>query len=158
MWRVGSRKPGAEESPGPTRERHRAGLEQAAAALERARLGQESALIAEDLRLAATALGRITGRVDVEDLLDVIFSEFCIGKLNGVFHVKHTCRVGNPLAIAVVPGFVPGTRTIPGLDPLCWGAWGCLRSFSEHLPSCQPALDLELLHAYIPRHEFGQDL
>ena len=68
------------ESPGPTRERHRAGLEQAAAALERARLGQESALIAEDLRLAATALGRITGRVDVEDLLDVIFSEFCIGK------------------------------------------------------------------------------
>jgi len=34
----------------------------------------------EDLRLAARAIGRVTGRVDVEDLLDVIFSEFCIGK------------------------------------------------------------------------------
>ena len=65
---------------GPTRERHRAGLEQAAAALERAQHGEEVALVAEDLRLAATALGRITGRVDVEDLLDVIFAEFCIGK------------------------------------------------------------------------------
>jgi tRNA modification GTPase len=37
-------------------------------------------LMAEDLRLAARALGRITGRVDVEDLLDVIFRDFCIGK------------------------------------------------------------------------------
>jgi tRNA modification GTPase len=37
-------------------------------------------LAAEDLRLAARALGRITGRVDVEDLLDVIFRDFCIGK------------------------------------------------------------------------------
>ncbi|MBN33929.1 MAG: tRNA uridine-5-carboxymethylaminomethyl(34) synthesis GTPase MnmE [Rhodospirillaceae bacterium] len=66
--------------PGPTRERHRAGLEQALLALDRAGKGEEAALIAEDLRLAATALGRITGRVDVEDLLDVIFAEFCIGK------------------------------------------------------------------------------
>ena len=37
-------------------------------------------LVAEDLRLAARALGRLTGRVDVEDLLDVIFRDFCIGK------------------------------------------------------------------------------
>jgi tRNA modification GTPase len=37
-------------------------------------------LAAEDLRLAARAMGRITGRVDVEDILDRIFSEFCIGK------------------------------------------------------------------------------
>jgi tRNA modification GTPase len=37
-------------------------------------------LRAEELRLASTALGRITGRVDVENLLDIIFSEFCIGK------------------------------------------------------------------------------
>ena len=37
-------------------------------------------LMAEDMRLAARSLGRITGRVDVEDLLDVIFKEFCIGK------------------------------------------------------------------------------
>ena len=41
-------------------------------------LGAE--LEAEDLRLAARELGRITGRVDVEDLLDVIFRDFCIGK------------------------------------------------------------------------------
>jgi tRNA modification GTPase len=37
-------------------------------------------LVAEDVRLAVRALGRITGRVDVEDILDVIFREFCIGK------------------------------------------------------------------------------
>jgi tRNA U34 5-carboxymethylaminomethyl modifying GTPase MnmE/TrmE len=37
-------------------------------------------LVAEDLRLATRYLGRITGSVDVEDLLDVIFSDFCIGK------------------------------------------------------------------------------
>jgi len=35
---------------------------------------------AEDLRLAWRSLGRITGRVDVEDLLDVIFRDFCLGK------------------------------------------------------------------------------
>jgi len=37
-------------------------------------------LAGEDFRLAATALGRITGVIDVEDLLDAIFSSFCIGK------------------------------------------------------------------------------
>ena len=37
-------------------------------------------LIAEELRLAARALGRLTGRIDVEDVLNVIFREFCIGK------------------------------------------------------------------------------
>lgn len=37
-------------------------------------------LAAEDVRVAIRALGRITGRVDVEDMLDVIFREFCIGK------------------------------------------------------------------------------
>ena len=37
-------------------------------------------LAAEELRLAATALGHVTGHVDVEELLDVIFSDFCIGK------------------------------------------------------------------------------
>jgi tRNA modification GTPase len=36
--------------------------------------------MAEDIRAAATALGRLTGRVDVEDLLEVIFAEFCVGK------------------------------------------------------------------------------
>lgn len=37
-------------------------------------------LAAEELRQAANALGRITGRVDVEDVLDALFSQFCIGK------------------------------------------------------------------------------
>jgi tRNA modification GTPase len=36
--------------------------------------------LAEELRIAAHALGRLTGRVDVEDILDVIFRHFCIGK------------------------------------------------------------------------------
>jgi tRNA modification GTPase len=37
-------------------------------------------LLAEELRLAAHALARLTGRVDVDDILDVIFRDFCIGK------------------------------------------------------------------------------
>ncbi|MBM3487566.1 MAG: hypothetical protein FJX67_13200, partial [Alphaproteobacteria bacterium] len=41
---------------------------------------REAELVAEDVRLAGRALGRITGRVDVEDVLDVIFRDFCIGK------------------------------------------------------------------------------
>ena len=40
----------------------------------------EPELLAEDLRLAVRALGRITGRVDVEEMLDRLFAEFCIGK------------------------------------------------------------------------------
>ncbi|GAB4151108.1 MAG: tRNA uridine-5-carboxymethylaminomethyl(34) synthesis GTPase MnmE [Sphingomonadales bacterium] len=70
------------EAPLLTRARHRHALEETRAALARAEamLAQDSVLAAEDLRLAARALGRITGRVDVEDLLDRIFSDFCIGK------------------------------------------------------------------------------
>jgi tRNA modification GTPase len=71
------------EAPMVTRARHRRALEETIAALDRA-VAQGSAgseeLIAEDLRSAATALGRLTGRVDVEDILDVIFRAFCIGK------------------------------------------------------------------------------
>jgi tRNA modification GTPase len=37
-------------------------------------------MLAEEVRIAAAELGMITGRVDVEDVLDVIFKEFCIGK------------------------------------------------------------------------------
>ena len=47
---------------------------------EAAKPGEHEELIAEELRAAATALGRLTGRVDVEDILDVIFRDFCIGK------------------------------------------------------------------------------
>lgn len=66
-----------------TRERHRHALEEALAALRRAQSPEVAAkedLLAEELRLAARALGRLTGRVDVEDILDVIFRDFCIGK------------------------------------------------------------------------------
>ena len=41
---------------------------------------QREDIFAEELRLAARALGRLTGRVDIEDVLDVIFRDFCIGK------------------------------------------------------------------------------
>lgn len=71
------------ESALVTRERHRRALEETQAALRRALArdftGSED-LLAEELRIAGRALGRLTGRVDVEDVLDVIFREFCIGK------------------------------------------------------------------------------
>jgi tRNA modification GTPase len=63
-----------------TRARHREALEIAAEALQRSRAADLPELRAEDLRLAWRSLGRITGRVDVEDLLDVIFADFCLGK------------------------------------------------------------------------------
>ena len=75
----------AVESGIVTRARHRRALEQTVAALqcalaEAGKTDGREELIAEELRAAATALGRLTGRVDVEDILDVIFRDFCIGK------------------------------------------------------------------------------
>jgi tRNA modification GTPase len=66
-----------------SRERHRKTLERVAASLEAAlREGVEGRedIVAEELRAAAQGLGRLTGRVDVEDVLDTIFRDFCIGK------------------------------------------------------------------------------
>lgn len=80
-------RPGPGPGPSPssegaliTRARHRRHLQQCAAHLDRflhARLPMDAR--AEELRLASLELGRITGRVDVEELLDVIFRDFCIG-------------------------------------------------------------------------------
>lgn len=63
-----------------TRGRHRAALAECCTALQRALDGTVPELITEDVRLALRALGRIVGRVDVEDILGLIFAEFCIGK------------------------------------------------------------------------------
>ena len=71
------------EAPVLTRQRHRNHVKDALGYLQDAcqHNPQESPeLMAEDLRLAVSALGRISGHVDVEDLLDHIFSSFCIGK------------------------------------------------------------------------------
>jgi tRNA modification GTPase len=68
------------DAPMLTRPRHRHALREAAVALRRAADAPVPELFAEDLRLALRALGRITGRVDVEELLDTIFKDFCIGK------------------------------------------------------------------------------
>lgn len=71
---------GARDTPSLTRQRHRTQLEDCLTSLETAITMSEPELMAQDLRFAVNALGRITGRVDVEDLLDVIFRDFCIGK------------------------------------------------------------------------------
>ena len=73
---------GSEEGALIGRERHRQLLEAVAASLRRSVTvaGQGEELVAEELRSAAYSLGRLLGRVDVEDLLDVIFREFCVGK------------------------------------------------------------------------------
>lgn len=70
-----------------TRARHRSALDACCRALEEALAvtlsegeGRPLELIAENLRIGTRALGQITGRVDVEAILDVVFSEFCIGK------------------------------------------------------------------------------
>jgi tRNA modification GTPase len=63
-----------------TRARHRKALEECVESLRRARAAKLPELASEDLRLAARALGRLTGRVEVEEVLDVVFRDFCIGK------------------------------------------------------------------------------
>ena len=67
-----------------TRERHRSALTAAAAAVERAggllQNQDPIELAGEELRFASEALGRVTGHVDVEAVLDIVFRDFCIGK------------------------------------------------------------------------------
>ena len=65
-----------------SRARQRELLQETAASLRRSSRwsGEGEELAAEELRVAAHALGRLLGRVDVEDILDMIFQDFCIGK------------------------------------------------------------------------------
>lgn len=73
---------GTDETPPLTRARHREAIELALEAARRAResLTRGPELAAEDLRLANRAIGRLTGRFDIEQVLDAVFSKFCIGK------------------------------------------------------------------------------
>jgi tRNA modification GTPase len=71
---------GVSAAPTLTRIRHREALEGCAAALRRSTAAILPELKAEDLRLAMRELGRITGRVDIEAILDIVFRDFCIGK------------------------------------------------------------------------------
>ncbi len=73
---------GRDESALIGRHRHRQLLRNTAESLQRSMasvdLGEE--VVAEELRIAIQSLGRLLGQIDVEDLLDVIFREFCVGK------------------------------------------------------------------------------
>lgn len=69
-----------QSGPALTRERHREALEETKTALQRSLAATSPELAAEDLRLGLRALGRITGKVHVEEMLDKIFKDFCIGK------------------------------------------------------------------------------
>ncbi|TCR68943.1 tRNA uridine-5-carboxymethylaminomethyl(34) synthesis GTPase MnmE [Bosea sp. BK604] len=76
---------GGLSSPEPallTRERQRIAVADAVAALKRVVSARhdQAELLAEDIRIAVRALERLVGRVDVEDVLDKLFSGFCIGK------------------------------------------------------------------------------
>jgi tRNA modification GTPase len=71
---------GADEAAALTRPRHRAALSDAVGWLAEAEGAPLPELASEALRAALRALGRLTGRVGVEDVLDVVFRDFCIGK------------------------------------------------------------------------------
>jgi tRNA modification GTPase len=68
------------EQPALSRARHRDALQQAVVAMKRSVDAALPELAAEDIRLAVRHIGQITGRIDVEDVLDVVFRDFCIGK------------------------------------------------------------------------------
>ena len=67
-------------SPLITRSRHREAFTHALDALTRFRATDPLELSCEELRLAAMAIGKITGKIWVDDVLDLVFSRFCIGK------------------------------------------------------------------------------
>ena len=84
LTNIAKKKMGTQGPATITQARHREFLNNCLAALKKAHFGLRNQadleLIAEDFRSAIYSIGRITGRVDIEDLLDVVFKEFCIGK------------------------------------------------------------------------------
>jgi tRNA modification GTPase len=77
---VAARLESGDGSPALTRPRHRHALNEALQSLKHGETARAPELFAEDLRLAMRAIGRITGAVDVEEILDSVFRDFCIGK------------------------------------------------------------------------------
>ena len=73
-----------QEPPVITRTRHREALQSCLNSIKAAKTAllsdEEPEIVAEELRAATKSLGRVVGAVDVEDLLDVVFGDFCIGK------------------------------------------------------------------------------
>ena len=63
-----------------SKSRHKICMAECKQSLERSLRSDSVELIAEDMRSALRSLGRITGMVDIDELLDVIFKDFCIGK------------------------------------------------------------------------------
>jgi tRNA modification GTPase len=68
------------EAPALSRARHRQAVERAERHLRDALSASAAELAAEHLRLALNEIGRITGRVDLDELLEVVFRDFCLGK------------------------------------------------------------------------------
>ena len=84
LKKIVSKRMVAQEPPVITRTRHREALQSCLNSIKSAKtallLGEEPEIVAEELRAATKSLGRVVGAVDVEDLLDVVFGDFCIGK------------------------------------------------------------------------------
>lgn len=80
LTRIAAERAGTTDAAALTRPRHRAALRDAIAWLAEAEAAPLPELAAEALRAALRAVGRVTGRVGVEEVLDVVFADFCIGK------------------------------------------------------------------------------
>ena len=84
LKKIASKRMVGEEPPVITRTRHREALQSCLNSIKSAKTAllsdEEPEIVAEELRAATKSLGRVVGAVDVEDLLDVVFGDFCIGK------------------------------------------------------------------------------
>jgi tRNA modification GTPase len=80
LARRAEQRAGTADAPAITRARHRAALTEALGLLTEARGARQPEIAAESYRGAVRALGRLTGQVDVEDVLGIVFADFCIGK------------------------------------------------------------------------------